>query len=231
MRSPTGSRHLATAWRWPLGLLLTWWAYMWRITPLHRTEQEGDPERDGPPALPPGTPIDDVQLPEDGHGPLLRRRYRVDVCAPQLDAAALIESIREDPNRVVPGGLARFHREGEGDGPLATGDVYTVRMPGPWDGPVRVVQSGPRGFRLATLEGHLEAGQIAWRASDRDGVLRFEVESWSRPGDRLSHIAHHRLRAAKEVQLHMWTSVLEKVTTLAGGRMRSGVEIRTWVVE
>src|SRR3954470_17981852 len=116
-----GSRHLGSAARWPLGLLLTWWAYTWRITPLHRSEQEGDPERDGPPPLPPGVPLDAVQKPEDGHGPLLRRRYRVDVCDPELDAARVMAAIREDPNRVVPGGLARFHREGDAEGPLSEG--------------------------------------------------------------------------------------------------------------
>jgi hypothetical protein len=226
-----GSSHLSTAARWPLGLMLTWWSYVWRITPLHRTEEEGEVPRDAPPPLPQGTLLDDVQLPQEGHGPLLRRRYRVDVCEPGLDAAALVSAIRKDPNIVVPGGLARFHRESDGDGPLSAGDEYTVRMPGPWDGPVRVVECTPTRFRLATLDGHLEAGQIEWRAEDRDGELRFEVESWSRPGDRLSHVAHHRLHAAKEIQLHMWTSVLEKVTKRVGGRMRSGVEIRTWVVD
>ena len=43
---------------------------------------------------------------------------------------------------------------------MAVGDEYVVRMPGPWDGPVRVVERTPTAFRFATLEGHLEAGQI-----------------------------------------------------------------------
>jgi len=102
-----------------------------------------------------------------------------------------------------------------------------VRMPGPWDGPVRVVEVTPTSFRFATLDGHLEAGQIEWRAQEIPGGLRFEVESWSRPGDRLSDLAHHHLRMAKEVQLHMWTSVLERVPKLTGGRMRDGVDIHT----
>lgn len=220
---------MATALRWPVGLLATQWAYLWRITPLHRDEVDGDPDRDGPPPWPAGASREAVQVPEDGRGAYMRRRYRVDIEGAELDAAAVMAAIRKDPNRVVPSGLARFHKEGS-DGPLAAGDEYTVRMPGPWDGPVRVIEATAASFRLATLEGHLEAGQIAWRAEDRDGVLRFEVESWSRPGDRFSAFAHHHLRAAKEVQLHMWTSVLERVVKLARGRMRHGIEIRTYVV-
>jgi hypothetical protein len=105
-------------------------------------------------------------------------------------------------------------------------------MPGPWDGPVRCIERTPVSFRFATLDGHLEAGQIEWRARDRDdGTVEFQIESWSRPGDRLSSLMHHRLRMAKEVQLHMWTSVLERVVDRAGGRMVGGVEIHTRVAD
>jgi hypothetical protein len=36
---------------------------------------------------------------------------------------------------------------------------------------------------------------------------------------------------AKEVQLHMWTSFLEQVARLAGGRLTGGVEIISRKVE
>ena len=52
-RRPKLSRRLATAARWPLGVGLTSWRYMWRTTPMHRREQAGTVERDAPPALPP----------------------------------------------------------------------------------------------------------------------------------------------------------------------------------
>jgi hypothetical protein len=78
---------------------------------------------------------------------------------------------------------------------------------------------------LATLAGHLEAGQIEFRATQTDGMLCFEIESWARSGDRVSNLLYHHLRMAKEVQLHMWTSFLEQVASLAGGRLTGGVEI------
>ena len=226
-------RLLTTALRWPGGLLITWWAYVWRITPMYRREVGGTWDADKPRPLPAGIRRDGIQSPESGSGAYLRRRYRVDIVEGRLDAAALIARIREDVNCVVPGGIAQFRKStGDVRGPLSAGDEYVVRMPGPWDGPVRVVELTPTSFRLATLDGHLEAGQIEWRAQDLDdAVLRFEVESWSRPGDRLSDIAHHRLRMAKEVQLHMWTSVLEHVVKLVGGRMREGVDVHTAVVD
>jgi hypothetical protein len=102
-----------------------------------------------------------------------------------------------------------------------------VRMPGPRDGPVRVVADEKLSFRLATLSGHLEAGQIEFRARPDDGGLTFEIESWARSGDRLCNLLYHRLRMAKEVQLHMWTSFLEGVATLSGGTMSGGMTIET----
>jgi hypothetical protein len=55
----------------------------------------------------------------------------------------------------------------------------------------------------------------------------FGIESWARSGDRLSHLLHNRLRMAKEVQLHMWTAVIERVARRAGGRLERGIDIET----
>jgi len=107
------------------------------------------------------------------------------------------------------------------------GDEYLVRMPGPWDGPVRVLAATPISFRLATLTGHLEAGQIEFRAGSDHRSLRFEIESWARSGDRFADALYSHLRLAKEIQLHMWTSVLERIGHLAGGRREGGVVITT----
>jgi uncharacterized protein (UPF0548 family) len=105
-------------------------------------------------------------------------------------------------------------------------------MPGPWDGPVRVIAVDPLGFRLATLSGHLEAGQIEFRVrADEPGALVFEIESWARSSSRLVHLLYHRLRMAKEVQAHMWISFLERVVRLTGGRMTGGIEIETERIE
>jgi hypothetical protein len=170
-------------------------------------------------------------VPEDGAGPLLHRRYRARIVEPRLRAREVIARVAADPNCVAPGGLARFQKVHGGDGPLAAGDEFVVRMPGPWDGPVRVLEATPTSFRFGTLDGHLEAGQIEWRAEDEDGDLVFTITSWARSGDRLSDLMHNRLRMAKEVQLHMWTSVLERVAKLAGGRLRDGLDIETRRVE
>jgi Domain of unknown function (DUF1990) len=163
-RRPSLTRRLGTAARWPVGVGLTSWRYMWRTTPLHRSE------------------------------------------------------------------VASFTKVLGEDGSMAVGDEYVVRMPGPWDGPVRVVDRMPTSFRFVTLAGHLEAGQIRFSAA-RGELLEFRIESWAQSGDRMSNLLYHHLRMSKEVQLHMWTSVLERVAELSGGRLTGGIEILTHRVD
>lgn len=224
------SRRLATAAVWPLGICLTSWNYLWRTTPLHRRERPGTADDDAPPPLPPGVPTDELQPADAGVGPLFHRRYRARFAGATVAPEALVDRLLEDPNAAAPTEFARFSRVA-GDGRLAVGDEVVVRMPGPWDGPVRVVEVTPTSFRLATLEGHLEAGQIEFRAAGGSpgapDDLTFTIESWARSGDRVSRLLYHRLRMAKEVQLHMWTSFLERIARLAGGRLVGGVDIDT----
>ena len=185
---------------------------------------------DAAPVLPVEVDLDDVQGTDDGTGPLVHRIYRTRMVGGDLGPQELVKRIAANPDRIAPSEFATFQKLGV-DGPLALGDDYVVRMPGPWDGPVRVVAARPDGFRFATLRGHLEAGQIEFRARSDRGAVEFTIESWARSGDRFSDLLYTHLRLAKEVQLHMWTSVLERVVKLAGARMTGGIVITTRRVE
>jgi uncharacterized protein (UPF0548 family) len=227
-RRLTISRRAATAARWPLGVLKTGWDYLWRTTPMDRTNVPGSVPEDAPPPLPPGTDRRDHQGVEDGFGPLMHRRYEVRVRDAERTAEELINAFAAVPDRAAPRALASFVKVRGEAGALRVGDEFTVRMPGPWDGPVRVVELDATGFGLATLDGHLEAGRIRFTASDLGpGRLAVRIEAWARGGDRLSNLLFDRLPVNKEVQLHMWTSVLERLIKLSGGRREGRVEITT----
>src|SRR5215218_7045423 len=220
------SRRAATAAMWPVGLALTSWNYMWRTTPMHRREEEGTTAEDAPPPLPEMVARHELQLDGVGAGPLFHRRYSTRIRDGRLSPEELIDAVRCEPNRAAPTEFARFFKLHGENGRMDVGDEYLVRMPGPWDGPVRVVEVTPRSFRFATLDGHLEAGQIEFSASVEKHLV-FTIESWARSADRLSDLLYQRLRMSKEIQLHMWTSFLEQAVKLAGGRMTGGIEITT----
>jgi hypothetical protein len=199
---------------------------MWRTTPMHRCEECGSPREDAPPPLPGDVAREELQAPQDGVGPLFHRTYRIRIRDGACSAEQLLATMRADLNRVTPTEFARFFKVQGGGEEMRVGDEYVVRMPGPWDGPVRVVEVTPSSFRFATLNGHLEAGQIQFSAADGHDLL-VAIESWARSGDRVSDVLYQRLRMAKEIQLHMWTSFLEQVAKLAGGRISGGIEIVT----
>ena len=210
---------------WPFGVGLTSWSYLWRTTPIHRRNFDGTAD-DLPPAEPSVAP-EGVQRVEDGSGPLFRRIYTGRVRDAHWGAPELMERVKANPNFVSPLALARFRKTGGSPSWMEVGDEFVVRMPGPWDGPVRAIEVTDTSFRFVTLDGHLEAGQIEWRARDEGDLLVFQIESWARAGDRLSAVLHDRLRMAKEVQLHMWTSVVERVSRRAGGKLVRGIEMET----
>ena len=219
--------RLRTILGWPLGITLVSWRYMWRTTPLHRLEEAGGPEDlPGPAHEGDG---DGRQGLDAGVGPMLHRSYAVRIADSAMSPAALIETVADNLNQASPE-IAVYRKTRGADGPLRHGDEFLIRMPGPWDGPVRVVHRDSTSFRLCTLDGHLEAGEIEFRASSADDALCFEIESWARAGDRLAELLYNKLRLAKEIQLNMWSHFCVRVAALAGGRPQRGVIIRSrWV--
>ncbi len=226
-RRAPADQPLATAARWPLGIGLTSWRYMWRTTPVHRWEMTGSMPEDAPPSYPADFDLEGVQQPQDGVGPLIHRIYRTRIGGVRTSAEQLMEALTADLNQVAPSEFASFQKVHGEARRLAIGDEYLVRMPGPWNGPVRVVAASSTAFRLVTLEGHLEAGQIEFSARCDHRSLEFSIESWARSGDRLSDLMYSNVRMAKEVQLHMWTSVLERLAELAAGKLDGGIVVTT----
>jgi uncharacterized protein (UPF0548 family) len=210
-----------------VGIALTSWRYMWRTTPFHRGERAGSLTDDAAPQLPAGVSHEGVQPPESGVGPLFHRRYEARIHEPRMSAAQLMARLQADPDEAAPGEFATFVKTDGAEGRMRAGDEFVVRMAGPWDGPVRVVHLSETSFRLVTLERHLEAGQIEFSAEDGDAGIAFRIESWARSADRLADLLYQHLRMAKEIQLHMWTSFLERAADIAGGRIRGGISIDT----
>src|SRR3954470_3771863 len=98
-RRPSLPRRLRTASRWPAGVALTSWRYMWRTTPYHRSEVQGALPEDGLPELSPGVPRDEIQF--EGAGPLFHRLYQARIRDTEVEPEALIATITADLDQVA----------------------------------------------------------------------------------------------------------------------------------
>jgi hypothetical protein len=226
MMTVSRSDRLRTVLSWPVGIAIVGWRYMWRTVPLHRLEEAGT-AADLPDLAYDTTEFAARHQPlGSGFGPMLHRSYAVRIAGSTMTPAALIELVSSRLNKASPE-MAVFRKTRGAQDALRHGDEFIVRMPGPWDGPVRVVHRGEASFRLVTLCGHLEAGEIEFRVVPDGDALHFEIESWARAGDRLSSLLYNKLRLAKEVQLNMWSHFCIRAATLAGGRPQGGIRIRT----
>jgi hypothetical protein len=221
---------LADIARWGGGMSLALLRYVTHRVPLYRRNRRPgcgtefpDLDRDLP------GDAESIQRASAGVGPLYHRRYEIAFVDADLDCAELIERLRCDPNAATPNEISRFERVGARDGDLLeVGDEMVVRLPGPWNGPVRVVEADDDHFSLVTLRGHMEAGQITFSASENErGWTVFAIESWARCGDELFDLLYHRLSIARELQLHMWAHFCERVVQLAGGIAMTNVELHT----
>ena len=172
-----------------------------------------------------------AQLPDEGHGPLFYRRYRLTFTAPGLTAADLMTKIQGNPDKFCAQSLAHYHKTKGKLGELHVGDEFFITLTGPFNAPVRVAQVSERAFTLVTLQDHMEAGEIHFEtrsfvdASSGEEHVEMQIVSWARSRDRLVDFAYDTLKVAQAIQNEMWTSFLEIVARKAGGRKLGPVEI------
>ena len=231
--SPRLGRALRRSVRSGVGMVITGLRYPFQRVPLYRRDQRSD-ESVVPDATRelPGDP-DTLQPASTGTGPLFHRRYHITLADADLGPEELIARIAADPQRASPRWMASFERfDGGPVHGLEVGDELVVRLPGPWDGPLRVIERTPTSFRFVTLQGHMEAGEIEFRAGvDDRGFLRFDIESWARSSSRPFAWLYERVPVAREMQLHMWSQFCGNVAKVAGGVRISNVVAATRTVE
>ena len=173
--------------------------------------------------------IADGQPISDGKGAWFHRRYLVAVAKPALDGLGAMAAIKENPNVLIDEKLAPFTKLRGTVEDMTPGDRYVVETAGPWSGPVEVIELTARSFRLATLDGHMEAGMIEFAVAEDDdgGELQFTIESWSRSAGHAVDALYDRLSLAKDVQSEMWVGACERFVELVEGTQLGPVDVET----
>ena len=176
----------------------------------------------------PGDPAT-VQRVRDGLGALYHRHFWIDFTDAAMEPDELISALAADLNTAAPGGVSSFDTDDdERSRTLQVGTELVVRLLGPWDGPVRVIDRTSSSFRFVTLDGHMEAGEIEFRAGTTDrGHIRFEIETWARSGDNWFRVLNDALPLAREAQAFMWAHFCSRMPKLAQGVVMSNVAVNT----
>lgn len=220
--------------RWAVGTSVALVRYPFQRVPMYRRDRRGDHRdaRPDPDRQLPGDPAS-VQRSAAGVGPLYHRRYWVGVTDTHLGPPELIDAIAADLNAITPGEISAFESfSGDEVTDLEVGDELVVRLPGPWEGPIRVAERTPTTFRFVTLQGHMEAGEIVFRTSiEERGFLRFEIESWARSSTRLFRVLYDVVPVAREMQLQMWSRFCLRAARRSGGVLMSNVQSHTCTLE
>lgn len=213
-------------------LLLVWTIRRWRI-PLHEEVHQGTLQ-DADPMVQQilQKPLVDGPLSRmaEGTGAIFHRTYTAQIVGPQLDAHTLMARVQADLNTFAPHEIAVFEKKVGDPMRLAVGDEYNIRISGPWNGPVRVLEVMAESFTFGTLEGHLEAGEIMFCTRHRDtapDVLYFTIESWSRSQDMLVDLVYDKMKLAQKAQTAMWSYFLKRVVEESGGELASDLHVHT----
>ena len=166
-----------------------------------------------------------------GSGPLLERRYFIDVQRARHSPAQLMAEVQANVPRFSPDALANFKKKAGADSTLKVGDEFSITILGPWDGCVRVTEVSATAFEFITLEGHPEAGRIRFEAHYLDespDVLRFEIRSSARSRDGLVAFAYDTLGGGKLMQEATWTAFCRRVAAARGGNALVDVIVETF---
>ena len=180
---------------------------------------------------PPPVPVhlfdDEVQLEGEGFGRLLGRQYivrlRTDFTAPAVFAA-----IAQHLSALVPDELAAFEKTTGTSSQLEVGDEFDIRIFGPWNGRVRVIEVTPSAFAFVTLKGHPEAGRIRFAVADDAtdaGVVVVGITSWARCRDATVEMGYDQLGIGKRLQTTTWTTFLDRVVVLAAAKRVGMIDV------
>ena len=155
-------------------------------------------------------------LPDDGIGPLTRKRFWIDIVGSRFDPERLIDFVRLNFARLAPAIMSAGAEPGS---PTIVEEGATLTLDLPLRGhvQVRVVEVDEERFTLMTLEGHPLAGAVRIQSeSPRTDTVRLEIQAYDRAASLPDLLLMRSLGGV--LQNRAWTQLLENVAKEAGGK-------------
>ncbi|CAM4384430.1 DUF1990 family protein [Deinococcus marmoris] len=157
--------------------------------------------------------------PQDGVGPLTRRRYWVEIEGSTHPAERIAEHWRNHLPQHAPKWLTWFRGLDHPVPPVRQGDRLWILMFLIRRGRVIIEHVDPLGFRARTLRLHPEAGTTDFRVypGAQTGGMILQIESLLRSSSHFDRLAY--LLGIHAVQRQNWHLTLTSVARYAGGRV------------
>jgi NADH dehydrogenase len=166
------------------------------------------------------------QLPDEGIGPLRRKRYWADISGSRMGPEQLMEYVK----RHFADLMASFiDTEAESPAPVIEEDAtVTLALPMRGHVQVRVAESEPRVVTLVTLAGHPLSGAVRFLCETRGNATRFEIQVFDRAANVVDLIMMRTL--GERLQDVSWREMIENVVKSSGGTA-SGVQQESETLE
>jgi NADH dehydrogenase len=155
------------------------------------------------------------QLPNDGIGPLTRKRYWADIVGARLDDTGLLDYVRLNFASVAPAVMAAGAEPGT-PSIVEEGVTLTLELPLRGHVQVRVVEVDDNRVTLMTLDGHPLAGAVRIQTESLGDAVRFEVQVYDRAASIPDLVLMRTLGGV--VQDRAWMQLLENAVKASGGR-------------
>jgi Nucleoside-diphosphate-sugar epimerases len=156
-----------------------------------------------------------AQLPSEGVGTLMRKRFWVDVRGGRFDADALFDYVRQNFAELLPS-TVELKPDEHGSTRVEEGATLTLEIPLRGHVQVRVAEVAECRMTLLTVAGHPIAGAVRFLVEARGDAVRFEIQVYDRPASMIDQLL---MRAAGEpLQRAAWIALATNVARAARGQ-------------
>ncbi|MDQ3949926.1 MAG: NAD-dependent epimerase/dehydratase family protein [Gemmatimonadota bacterium] len=165
--------------------------------------------------------VQEEQLPDEGVGALLRKRFWADIERSRHDPDSLFDYFRAHFNELTPG-FVEVGAEPGTPSVVEEGATLTLSLPLRGHIQVRVPEASDRRITLLTLSGHPLAGAVRFLFEYHGADVRFETQVYDRAANVVDFVT---MRIVGDfIQNRAWEAVVQNVVRASGGAMRDGVK-------
>ncbi|HYC52297.1 MAG TPA: hypothetical protein VEB19_14390, partial [Gemmatimonadaceae bacterium] len=156
----------------------------------------------------------DEQLPDEGLGPLRRKRYWAEISGSRMGPEQLMEYVKQHFTDLMAS-FIDSQAEPQAATVIEEDATLTLSLPLRGHVQVRVAESEPRVFTLVTLAGHPLSGAVRFLGETRGNATRFEIQLYDRAANVVDLVMMRTL--GERLQDVSWREMIDNVVKASGG--------------